>query len=1065
MRRSFSYRDAVKLLGGDTGLVKLLDHASAAAVLATGGIDLLDARTEVVRVGKQVLSSVRERVSGLHRVDRTRLLEAAHGILVVTSFFEAVDELKLPFEITLSKDEQLVLAGVGRPLSPHARVVEGLLDTTIPLPGAEQPPEVVTNELSAFYVVTVGRLLDFIAGFEAWGDVPMVRRDEFVVEVQEAPSRAVALYRAHYRQLAVDCPEFAVWASGIEHAATRAEVRNALEDMRGLLAQLAGAVLPDDRRTGLARSCRAELDRPIVDGEVPSGLVLPTLAQAYVSPRFKVAEAGTADDVSADAWWSDEPVRTDLDDYLVGYFTSSRATAAPLVVLGQPGAGKSLLTKVLAAQLPAEDFLPIRVVLRDVPADATLQDQVEDAITRATGERLTWPDLARAAAPAVPVVLLDGFDELLQATGTSRSDYLARVRDFQRRESDQGRAVIVVVTSRIAVANRGRFAGSTMVLKLEPFGDDQVRRWLGVWNEVNPGAVLSPEVALRFPDLAGQPLLLFMLALYNADGNALDTEGAELAKARLYERLLTRFARREVVKSLHGALDDQVDQAVEEELVRLSVVAFAMFNRGVQWVDENELDDDLNALLHVGARGVRDRLRLSSAQLAVGRFFFVHATRAAHDGQVLRTYEFLHATFGEYLVARLVHRVSLDLLARERAAKSRYGRQEPGTGWLEPVLSFAPLTTRAPVVSFLRELFDGIPEADRAALHRLFTDLVGTAQHRPPGVDHPEYVPRVLPIAGRIAAYTANLVVLAVVVGGRLADLDRDEWQALALLWQSQLDGEEWARLIEVLDVERLRVDGESTVAVVLRESGWSSPVDMAWLVGLDPATRGAHLPPLLDELERWEDFRPTWSGGHALHNLEPLIAWMERALNSLVPHRGEFHSFARLLLTVLTSDDEAERVAAYTTTLSSLRDREFRLERGYWTLLFTSLAGDEAATVELLDLVAQYGSRAEAEPASLIACALRLIRMTGVARRAAVDLIAYVFSVSEVLDDLPLVAEVLICFTDLGLDVRLLNVFRDVPELLGEADVELIGRSDRQLAVRLQRALESIGPDGHMAR
>lgn len=71
MRGSFSYRDAVKLLGGDTGLVKLLDHASA-AVPATGGIDLLDARTEVVRLGKQVLTSVRERVSGPHRVDRTR---------------------------------------------------------------------------------------------------------------------------------------------------------------------------------------------------------------------------------------------------------------------------------------------------------------------------------------------------------------------------------------------------------------------------------------------------------------------------------------------------------------------------------------------------------------------------------------------------------------------------------------------------------------------------------------------------------------------------------------------------------------------------------------------------------------------------------------------------------------------------------------------------------------------------------------------------------------------------------------------------------------------------------
>ncbi|MEU4767847.1 hypothetical protein AB0H12_31825 [Actinosynnema sp. NPDC023794] len=1064
MRRSLSYSDAVKLLGGDTGLVKFLDLASAAAVLLTGGIDLLDARTEVVRVSKQVLSSVRERVAGLHRVDRTRLLEAAHSILVVTSFFEALDGLRMPFKINISASEQLVLAG-GRPVpEPKARVVSALLDTTIPLPSAEQPPDAVTADLSAFYMNTTSRLIDFIAGFEAWGDLPLIRRDEFFVRAQELPRQAVALYQARYRQLAVDCPEFAVWASGIEHAATRAEVRTALEDMRGLLAQLAGAQPPDERRTGLARSCRAELDRPIVDGEVPSGLVLPTLAQAYVSPRFKVAEAGTADDVSADAWWSDEPVRTDLDDYLAGYFTSSQATAAPLVVLGQPGAGKSLLTKVLAAQLPAEDFLPIRVVLRDVPADATLQDQVEDAITRATGERLTWPDLARAAAPAVPVVLLDGFDELLQATGTSRSDYLARVRDFQRRESDQGRAVIVVVTSRIAVANRARFAGSTMVLKLEPFGEDQVRRWLDVWNTVNPGAVLSPEVALRFADLAGQPLLLFMLALYNADGNALHTEGAELAKARLYERLLTRFARREVAKSLHGALDDQVDQAVEEELVRLSVVAFAMFNRGVQWVDETELDDDLNALLHTGARGVRDKLRLSSAQLAVGRFFFVHAARAAHDGQVSRTYEFLHATFGEYLVARLVHRVSLDLLARERAAKSRYGRQEPGTGWLEPVLSFAPLTTRAPVVSFLRELFDGTPEADRAALHGLFTDLVGTAQHRQPGVDHPDYLPRTHAIAHRIAAYTANLVVLAVVVRGRLADFDRDEWQALALLWQSQLDGEEWARLIGVLDVERLRVDGESTIAVGLSGGWFDSQIDMGWLTGLDPDMRGAHLPPLLDELQRWEDFRPTWSGGHALHNLEPLIATMDRALNSLVPHEGEFHTFARLLLTVLTSEDPSERVAAYTTALSSLDDRKFLLEPGYWTLLFTTLARDEAATVPLLDLATLYGARTKAEPAALIACALRLMRMTGTARRRAVDLIAYVLSAAEVLD-LRLVAEVLICFTDMGLDTRLLNVLRDVRELFGEAQVEAIARFDRQLAARLERALASIGPDDHMAR
>ncbi|MFE9745119.1 NACHT domain-containing protein [Saccharothrix saharensis] len=1024
MRRSFSYGDAVKLLGGDTGLVKLLDHVSAATVLATGGIDLLDARTEVVRVGRQLLSSLRDRVTGLHRVDRTRLLEAAHSILVVTSFFEALDEVGLPFPLKITKGEQVVLAGGTWPASTRTvDLVELLSNTTVPVPSAELPPDAVVGDITAFYRFTVGEVLGFLAGFDAWDDLPPDERQRFATAAQDVPVRAVALYHARYRQLAVDCPEFALWTSGIEHAATRAEVRTALEDMRGLLQRLAGAQPPDDRRAALARGYRAELDRPIVDSEVSSGLALPALRQAYVPPRFKVAKADQGDDVSQDGWWSGLPVRADLDDYLAGYFTSSKATTAPLVVLGQPGAGKSLLTKMLAAQLPAEDFLPIRVVLRDVAADTTVQDQVEAAVTHATGERLTWPDLVRAAGPAIPVVLLDGFDELLQATGTSKSDYLARVREFQQREAAQGRAVIVVVTTRIAVANRARPAGSTVVLKLEPFADDQVRRWLDVWNTANPSATLSPEVALRFPDLAGQPLLLFMLALYNAEGNALEAEGAELAKARLYERLLTRFARREVDKSLRDALDDQVDQAVEEELVRLSVVAFAMFNRGVQWIDETELDSDLNALLNPGPRAVRDKLRLSSAQLAVGRFFFVHAARASHDDQVSRTYEFLHATFGEYLVARLVHRVSLDVLAH--ATKPRYGRQSTDTGWLEPVLSFAPLATRAPVVSFLRELFAETPEADRTALYRLFTDLVTTVQHRQPGSDHPDYVPRVLPIARRIAACTANLVTLAVVVHGRLpeADLRPTEWHALASLWQSQLDGEESVRLTDVLDIERFRVNGQATLAVVMRTDRSPLPVDIAWLSNLGPGTKGAFLPPLLDDFRRWETFRPTWSGGHALHILEPLMANMRTELNSLVFHQGEFHSFARLLFIVLTSQDPDERVAAYTTTLSILRDRNYRPGPTYWTLLFGALADDEAATVPLLReaIVGRYN--VDLATVVLVRCVSRLYRET-------------VYPTGAHLSPLP-----------------------------EEADIELMAGADGELLAALKDAMALIELDGYIAR
>src|SRR5262249_53284963 len=153
-------------------------------------------------------------------------------------------------------------------------------------------------------------------------------------------------------------------------------------------------------------------------------------------------------DVPADeAWWEGVPVRSDLTSYLAGVLTSPEAASAPLLVLGQPGAGKSVLTKVLAARLPAADFMPIRVVLREAPAEGDIQAQVECAIRAATGESMDWPRVARAAGGAVPVVLLDGFDELLQATGVSQSDYLIRVARFQQREADQGRPVVALVTS------------------------------------------------------------------------------------------------------------------------------------------------------------------------------------------------------------------------------------------------------------------------------------------------------------------------------------------------------------------------------------------------------------------------------------------------------------------------------------------------------------------------------------------------------------------------------------------------------------------------------------------
>ncbi len=62
------------------------------------------------------------------------------------------------------------------------------------------------------------------------------------------------------------------------------------------------------------------------------------------------------------------------------------------------------------------------------------------------------------------MILLDGLDELLQATGVNRADYLEQVVEFQQREESAGNPVVVIVTTRTAVADRSRVPQGSVAL-------------------------------------------------------------------------------------------------------------------------------------------------------------------------------------------------------------------------------------------------------------------------------------------------------------------------------------------------------------------------------------------------------------------------------------------------------------------------------------------------------------------------------------------------------------------------------------------------------------------------
>ncbi|MEV4713323.1 AAA family ATPase [Micromonospora sp. NPDC049374] len=861
MPDTLSYSDAVRLLGGGKSrFVDWFDKLTGGALLAASVpvpalLGVFDAKAEFVRLGHELLRTAGEKRSGLSRYGRTQRLEAAHAVIAVTAFFEALEEIGLPADVAalrVSKAEQLALAGAGAVVDDA--LTDALFATAAPLPGPHLPYPDLRAALTRYYDGLVGSLLRFLRGLVAWEDLEAERRRTAEEHMLRLPTAAVDRHRDLLTQLATDFPEVTFWIGLHEHEATRTQVRSlslGLTDLRKALSAITTGDQPDERRAALAAAYAAELRRPIVSsGDVPAGLTVPTLGESYVPPLCRIEELGAGARPADESWWDGQTLRDDLWQSLVVHLTSPAATRAPLLVLGQPGSGKSVLTRVLAAQLPAADFLVVRVVLREVYAAGDLQDQIEQAVRDDTGDRTDWRRLSRSAADALPVVLLDGFDELLQATGVSQTDYLRRVANFQLREADQGRPVAVLVTSRTSVADRAQPPPGTVAVRLEPFDEMRVHTWVTTWNRANRASFralgvqpLDPATVLAHGDLAGQPLLLLMLALYDAEGNDLRDAG-ELRRGELYERLLRRFARREITKQRDGLPERELDRAVEEELRRLAVVAFAMFNRRAQWVSEQDLDADL-AALSVGGTAPADRSGLRSplrgAEVVLGRFFFIHRSRASTDDGRRETYEFLHATFGEYLVARFTWKVVDDLVAREAASIGGLGGAPVDDDLLHALLSHAVLTIRAPVLGFLTERLASRDDEWRSAWTDLLLRLFRSAPYESRARRLDSYRPSGLTVPARYAVYSANLLVLALCVGDLSCAVlysapagGTDRWRRDALWWRAQLPVEDHLGLLAAVRPIRTWAGRGQELILSIRPPDEPLParIDLRWQYG-----------------------------------------------------------------------------------------------------------------------------------------------------------------------------------------------------------------------------------------
>ena len=850
---------------------------------------LIEPKNELIEAVKSAARKI-SRSKPSDYLDRAERMAAANCLLVYVAFFDAVRQRwpSIIRELGLTQEEAktaLVEASArARPVSD-----ESVADLAVKIPHPADRSLSSERVRRAIYTWLATRfLLDALPGTGHLRDREAVgARDGWTLDIMD---RAEALYQAEYLGMAVEFQQFFVWSVLQDQVAGQEQIRHLTEDQRTWFELISRAMYSLDLGMQALAKAIARLPRPVFGDTALTGTGQPNvqavaeglhrtyadiLQQQVIDDQFAVDDAGVRlgfprkidgfipqayriaqyDDkdmhLEDEDAWSGCEVHGDIGAFILRYLESPYSVQTPLLILGHPGSGKSLLTEMLAGHLGYPTYTTVRVKLRDVDPDVSLLTQLKAQIQEDTGGRsIEWADFAEGLSMCPPVVILDGYDELLQATGKVFAGYLDEIRLFQHQQAVQHRPVHVIVTSRLTLIDKAAVPLGTTVVKLEEFDRQRRDAWCEVWNKENKTYFSQNGVrSFAVPDngklleLARQPLLLLMLAIYDSLGNELSGQ-PDIDQTLLYDGLLRRFIERELSKGKAGrefAAGPDADQkaaAIDREMDRLGVAAIGMFSRQDVKIRREDLNADIRYFdLRKGA-GADGRV-LAESDMLLGSFFFIHESRSrlqqesAGPATESVAFEFLHNTFGEFLAADFILRraveeaqVICDLAGNPRLEATRgQSLERLSEGWFGALLH-TPLHTRPVILDMIREwgrhrLGDrqwsrshvlAALDAITAAQLRVVLNDMAIPDPDPPRRGLSPYP--ALPRRGHLAIYSLNLVLLRAYLGGDeeyvLAESALGEWagacrpwDGLANLWRSWFTLESLGTLAQALTATR----------------------------------------------------------------------------------------------------------------------------------------------------------------------------------------------------------------------------------------------------------------------
>lgn len=908
MIKNFHFKDIKSFLEEENIGVEILDKFDKlfdAAVIFTPfvcGMDylpilsILEVKDRLVNIGKSILESI----NSIHKPDyvtREEQIKCAYTLIVYTSYFDALDEI-VPKKAFKALKKQLEIDDSLEMVTANDRPGALLTYGGIPFSDHIDSFSETINQLTEIYESTSDKICQLFRQLKCFENNKDLNIDIKVV-MNRVNKLAIKKYKAQYLDLASNFSDFAFYVQSLEFQSiynSLDKLNNRMESIENntlsidvgfrVLNELVNSLNNNSINSNsqdivkeLKSTYRKEILKPIIDSEEIFTddefvkLKFPKIIDAFIPQSYKCLSYTERNmKLEEPKVWDSLKPHNDLDAFFIKYLSNPNSINNPLVILGHPGSGKSLLTKVLSAQLMCDYYTVIRIPLREVNAESSIDMLVENQIRKDSNRPLIsgYGGFAKEFSEKPLLIILDGYDELLQAKGEVYSNYLQNVKIFQEHQKDLNRPVRIIVTSRITLIDKAIIPENSTIVRLLEFNEEQQNTWINIWNKENENYFkynnvlpfcLLDQSNKRIMELAEQPLLLLMLAMYDADGNSLAKLKNEIKRTQLYNNLLRRFVLRER-KRYNGFLNLSSNEKlviINNEMRRLGVVAIGMYNRQTVYIHSNELENDLKFYsLHRERKKEVKGKKLNDSESLLAGFFFIHESKAKDEETgnegLENAYEFLHNTFGEFLTADFILNCATYEICRINTYKttpslsSELLKLQTNEVWLNKewysCLMFTPLYTRTVVLEMMQEHKAKVIK-DNNLDEKIFCDcfkfiveneLKKMLNYRcfPSVMYEDNLFERDMSLLECISVYTMNLIILASVlcpdgfkfdeknyVDNYNPDENISSWRKLCSLWRSCFSEKDLTGLASIVKANRI---DESNLQIISNEKFESMP-------------------------------------------------------------------------------------------------------------------------------------------------------------------------------------------------------------------------------------------------